>query len=82
MVVATASWGLHVAALALAPMSVIQVSLAAGIVLIAMMADRIFGFEVGPRQWLGLSLTGIGLVLLGSRCLRCTGRTRSSPMRR
>src|ERR1039458_4662935 len=32
MVIATASWGLHVAALALAPMSVIQVSLAAGMV--------------------------------------------------
>ena len=65
MVVATASWTLHVAALALAPMSVIQVSLAAGVVLIAIMADRIFGFEVGPRQWLGLLATGIGLVVLG-----------------
>jgi multidrug transporter EmrE-like cation transporter len=65
MVVATASWGLHVAALALAPMSVIQVALAAGMVFIAVMADRLFGFEVGPRQWLGLSLTAIGLVMLG-----------------
>src|ERR1700677_3637112 len=66
MLVATASWGLHVAALALAPMSVIQVSLAAGMVFIAGMADRLFGFEVGPRQWIGLSLTAIGLVLLGA----------------
>jgi hypothetical protein len=65
MVVATVSWALHVAALALAPMSVIQVSLAAGVVLIAVMADRIFGFDVGPRQWLGLLATGIGLVVLG-----------------
>jgi hypothetical protein len=65
MVVATASWALHVAALALAPMSVIQVSLAAGVVLIAIMADRMFGFDVGPRQWLGLLATGIGLVVLG-----------------
>jgi drug/metabolite transporter (DMT)-like permease len=65
MIVATASWGLHVAALALAPMSVIQVSLAAGVVFIAVMADRLFGFDVGPRQWVGLSLTAIGLVLLG-----------------
>ena len=54
MIVATASWGLHVAALALAPMSVIQVSLAAGMVFIAVMADRMFGFDVGRRQWLGL----------------------------
>ena len=65
MIVATASWGLHVAALALAPMSVIQVSLAAGMVFIAVMADRLFGFEVGPRQWVGLSLTAFALVLLG-----------------
>jgi drug/metabolite transporter (DMT)-like permease len=65
MVIATASWGLHVAALALAPMSVIQVSLAAGVVFIAVMADRWFGFEVGRRQWIGLSLTAAGLVMLG-----------------
>ena len=65
MLTATASWGLHVAALALAPMSVIQVSLAAGVVFIAVMADRLFGFEVGRRQWIGLMLTAAGLVLLG-----------------
>jgi drug/metabolite transporter (DMT)-like permease len=64
MVIATASWGLHVAALSLAPMSVIQVSLAAGVVFIAVMAERLFGFEVGPRQWIGLTLTAAGLVLL------------------
>lgn len=65
MIVATASWALHVAALALAPMSVVQVALAAGVVLIAVMADRMFGFKVGPRQWLGLWLMAAGLVLLG-----------------
>jgi drug/metabolite transporter (DMT)-like permease len=65
MVTATASWGLHVAALSMAPMSVIQVSLAAGVVFIAVMADKLFGFEVGRRQWLGLFLTAAGLVLLG-----------------
>ncbi|HLH15336.1 MAG TPA: hypothetical protein VKV16_11140, partial [Solirubrobacteraceae bacterium] len=65
MLTATASWALHVAALAMAPMSVIQVSLAAGVVFIAVMADRLFGFDVGPRQWLGLMLTAAGLVLLG-----------------
>jgi drug/metabolite transporter (DMT)-like permease len=65
MLTATASWGLHVAALALAPMSVVQVALAAGVVFIAVMADRLFGFEVGQRQWIGLMLTAAGLVLLG-----------------
>ena len=65
MIIAVASWGLHVAALAMAPMSVIQVSLAAGMVFIAVMAERLFGFEVGRRQWLGLALTAAGLVMLG-----------------
>src|SRR5271166_1680370 len=65
MLVATASWGLHVIALALAPMSVIQVALAAGMVFIAVMAERLFGFDVGRRQWIGLSLTAAGLVMLG-----------------
>jgi drug/metabolite transporter (DMT)-like permease len=64
MLVATASWGLHVAALAIAPMSVVQVALAAGVVFIAVMAERLFGFDVGPRQWLGLCLTAAGLVML------------------
>src|SRR2546430_17232236 len=50
MAIAVASWGLHVAALAVAPMSVVQVALAAGGVLIAVMAERMFGFEVGTRQ--------------------------------
>jgi len=65
MITATGAWGLHVGALALAPMSVVQVSLAAGVVFIAVMAERLFGFEVGKRQWLGLFLTAAGLVLLG-----------------
>src|SRR6266576_2086347 len=65
MAIATVSWGLHVAALSLAPMSVVQVTLAAGVVFIAVMAERLFGFEVGRRQWIGLTLTAAGLVMLG-----------------
>src|SRR4051812_14274413 len=63
MLTATASWALHVGALALAPMSVVQVALAAGVVFIAVMAERLFGFEVGRRQWVGLLLTAAGLIL-------------------
>ncbi len=58
-------WALHVAAISLAPLSVVQVVLSGGVVLIAVMADRIFGFTVGPRQWWGLALTAVGLILLG-----------------
>lgn len=65
MLVAVGAWALHVGALALAPMSVVQAVLAGGVVLLAVMAERIFGFAVGPRQWAGLGLTALGLVLLG-----------------
>jgi hypothetical protein len=65
MLVAAGAWALHVAALALAPMSVVQAVLAGGVVLLAVMAERIFGFSVGRRQWLGLALTAAGLLLLG-----------------
>jgi drug/metabolite transporter (DMT)-like permease len=65
MLVGAGAWGLHVAAIALAPLSVVQAVLSGGLVLLAVMADRLFGFSVGPRQWLGLALTGVGLILLG-----------------
>jgi drug/metabolite transporter (DMT)-like permease len=64
MLVALSAWLFHVAALALAPRSVVAVVLAGGVVLVAVMADRLFGFAVGRRQWWGLGLTGLGLVLL------------------
>jgi drug/metabolite transporter (DMT)-like permease len=65
MLVAVGAWTLHVGALALAPMSVVQAVLAGGVVMLAVMAERFFGFRIGPRQWLGLGLTAVGLVLLG-----------------
>jgi multidrug transporter EmrE-like cation transporter len=65
MAVAVGAWTLHVAALAMAPMSLVQSVLAGGVVLLAVMAERLFGYSVGPRQWLGVGLTGVGLVLLG-----------------
>ncbi|MBI5106990.1 MAG: hypothetical protein HZB46_18750 [Solirubrobacterales bacterium] len=64
MLVAASAWVFHVAALAVAPMSVVQVVLASGVVLIGVMADRLFGFEVGNRQWWGLALTALGLITL------------------
>src|SRR4051812_27905797 len=65
MVVAVGAWLLHVAAMALAPMSVVQAVLSGGVVLVAVMAERLFGYKVGPRQWWGVAFTGVGLVLLG-----------------
>jgi drug/metabolite transporter (DMT)-like permease len=65
MLVGGGGWLLHVAAISLAPLSVVQVVLSGGVVLIAVMADKVFGFSVGRRQWWGLALTAVGLVLLG-----------------
>jgi drug/metabolite transporter (DMT)-like permease len=65
MLVGGGGWALHVAAISLAPLSVVQVVLSGGVVMIAVMADRVFGFAVGRRQWWGLALTAVGLVLLG-----------------
>ena len=64
MAVAATAFLFHVAALAIAPMSTVQVVLAGGVVLIAVIADRVFGIAVGRRQKIGLALTATGLVLL------------------
>ena len=64
MGVALGAWLLHVAALAFAPLSVVQAVLSTGVVILAALADRLFGFEVGRRQWVGVAMTAVGLVLL------------------
>ena len=64
MAIALFAWLLHVAALALAPLSVVQAVLSTGVVMLAVLAERIFGFEVGRRQWAGVAMTATGLVLL------------------
>ena len=64
MGVALGAWLLHVAALAFAPLSVVQAVLSTGVVILAALADRLFGFEVGRRQWVGVAMTAVGLLLL------------------
>jgi hypothetical protein len=46
--------GLHVGALALAPLSVVQAVLSGGLVFLAVLAERYFGFHLGRRQWAGV----------------------------
>jgi hypothetical protein len=65
-VVATTSWGFHVAALALAPISVVQSVIAGGLVLITVVADRLFGHHVSRREWIGVALTAAGLAFLAA----------------
>ncbi len=65
MVVAAVAWIFHVAAMSLAPLSLVQAVLAGGVVLLAVMAEKLFGLKIGRRQWIGLGLTAMGLMLLG-----------------
>src|SRR4051794_13929751 len=44
MAVATGAWFFHVAALAFAPLSVVQAVLSTGVVMLAVLAERLFGF--------------------------------------
>jgi drug/metabolite transporter (DMT)-like permease len=64
MLVATGAWGFHVAAMALAPLSLVQTVISGGLVLLTVLAERYFGFQVGKRQFLGVGLMAAGLVLL------------------
>ncbi len=66
ILVATGSWGLHVAALALAPISLVQSVIAGGLVFLTVVADRIFGFAVTRREWIGVALTATGLAVLAA----------------
>ena len=65
-VVATTSWGFHVGALALAPISVVQSVIAGGLVLVTVVADRLFGQSVSRREWVGVALTAAGLSFLAA----------------
>jgi drug/metabolite transporter (DMT)-like permease len=62
--VAAVAFALHVAALSLAPISIGQAVLAGGLVFLAVLAERFFGFELGRRQWIGIGLVAVSLVLL------------------
>jgi drug/metabolite transporter (DMT)-like permease len=64
MLVALGAWFLHVGALVLAPLSIVQAVISGGLVFLAVVAERWFGCSVGNRQWAGVGLTALGLVLL------------------
>src|ERR1700755_2071944 len=65
-VVATTSWGFHVGALALAPISVVQSVIAGGLVLVTVLAGRVFHQPVTRREWIGVALTAAGLAFLAA----------------
>src|SRR5689334_1786216 len=60
------SWVVHVGALALAPISLAQATVAGGLVLLTVAADQLFGIEVTRREWIGVTLTAAGLAALAA----------------
>jgi drug/metabolite transporter (DMT)-like permease len=74
--VAIVAWLLHVGALSLAPLSIVQAVLSGGLVFLAVFAERFFGFHLGRRQWVGLTITAAGLVVIG-----LTGAGATDPQR-
>ena len=64
-VIGAGAWAFHVAAMSVAPLSLVQAVLAGGMVLLAIMAEQMLGCRIGRRQWVGLALTALGLGLLG-----------------
>jgi hypothetical protein len=64
ILIALCGWFLHVGALALAPISLVQATIAGGLVLLNVSAERIFGIRVSRREWVGVALTAAGLAAL------------------
>jgi drug/metabolite transporter (DMT)-like permease len=71
-VLAIVAYACHVGALTLAAMSLVQAVLAAGLVVLGVVAERFFGFHLERRQWVGVILTVAGLAMLA-----LTGEARS-----
>jgi drug/metabolite transporter (DMT)-like permease len=63
---AAVAWLAHVAALSMAPISLVQAVLAGGVVTLAVLSQRLFGDRVERKQWLALALGAGGLALLAA----------------
>lgn len=66
ILVAMGSWVFHVAALALAPISLVQSVIAGGLVMLTIVADRVFGHSVSRREWIGVAFVALGLAILAA----------------
>lgn len=62
--VAALAYFLHVGALGLAPLSLVQSVLAGGLVFLGVIAERFFKCKLGKREWTGIALAGVGLAVL------------------
>ncbi len=58
------AWVLHLAALAVGPLSIVQAVLASGVIILALLGRFLFGWSISRRQWCGISLTAGALCVL------------------
>lgn len=66
ILIALGGWGLHVGALALAPISLVQATIAGGLVMLTAIAEPLFGHKVSRREWIGVGLAATGLAFLAA----------------
>lgn len=60
------SWVVHVGALSLAPISIVQATVAGGLVLLTFLADVLFGIAVSRREWIAVALAAAALAALAA----------------
>lgn len=58
------AWVLHLAALAVAPLSMVQAVLASGVIILALLGRFLLGWSISRRQWHGIVLTAGALSVL------------------
>lgn len=74
----TVGWVLYVAALALAPLSLVQATAAGGIGILAIMVSRLTHVSLGLREKVGVTISVAGLALLGISLLGAHGEGRGA----
>jgi hypothetical protein len=80
ILIALVGWFTHVGALALAPISLVQATVAGGLVLLTVVADRMFGIAVTKREWIGVALCAAGLAILAATIGNSANSAHSSYM--
>jgi drug/metabolite transporter (DMT)-like permease len=76
--IAFAAWGLQVAAMSLAPLSLVKAVIAGSLALLVVPAQLWFGHRVGRRELLGLALSATGLALLAITLHSAAGHDHAS----
>jgi hypothetical protein len=64
-IVSLLAWVLHVGALSLADLSIVQAVLSGGLVFLAVLAERFFGFRLDDANGAGVTITAAGLAIIG-----------------